>query len=208
MMNRKITVIDYGMGNIYSVVSAIRHLECEAIVSSDPDVIRASSRLLLPGVGSFRKAMESLIALRLDDAIIESVKDRGRLILGICLGMQLLGQQSSEDGLTKGLDLISTQVTLFSNKEVGRRKIPHIGFDQVSSTADSKLFENIPSGSDFYFVHSYKMQTSNLQGKTAICNYGTDFLAAYEQDNIFATQFHPEKSQTNGLLLLQNFMSL
>ena len=152
--------------------------------------------------------MESLIALRLDDAIIESVKDRGRLILGICLGMQLLGQQSSEDGLTKGLDLISTQVTLFSNKEVGLRKIPHIGFDQVSSTADSKLFENIPSGSDFYFVHSYKMQTSNLQGKTAICNYGTDFLAAYEQDNIFATQFHPEKSQTNGLLLLQNFMSL
>ena len=207
-MNRKITVIDYGMGNIYSVVSAIRHLECEAIVSSDPHVIKTSSRLLLPGVGSFRKAMESLIALRLDDAIIESVKDRGRLILGICLGMQLLGQQSSEDGLTKGLDLISTQVTLFSNKEVGRRKIPHIGFDQVSSTAGSKLFENIPSGSDFYFVHSYKMHTSNLQGKTAICNYGIDFLAAYEQDNIFATQFHPEKSQTNGLHLLQNFMSL
>jgi glutamine amidotransferase len=208
MMNRKITVIDYGMGNIYSVVSAIRHLECEAIVSSDPDVIRTSSRLLLPGVGSFRKAMESLTALRLDGAIIEAVKDRGTLILGICLGMQLLGQQSSEDGSTKGLDLISSQVTSFSEKEVGPRKIPHIGFDQVSSTADSKLFENIPSGSDFYFVHSYKMQTSNLKGKAAICNYGVDFLAAYEQDNIFATQFHPEKSQSNGLLLLQNFMSL
>jgi glutamine amidotransferase len=99
-------------------------------------------------------------------------------------------------------------VTSFSEKEVGPRKIPHIGFDQVSSTADSKLFENIPSGSDFYFVHSYKMQTSNLKGKAAICNYGVDFLAAYEQDNIFATQFHPEKSQSNGLLLLQNFMSL
>ena len=208
MMNSKITVIDYGMGNIYSVVSALRHLEYEAIVSSDPVVIKTSSRLLLPGVGSFRKAMESLIALRLDCAIIEAVKDRGGLILGICLGMQLLGQQSSEDGLTKGLDLIATQVTSFSEKEVGHRKIPHVGFDQVSSTADSKLFENIPSGSDFYFVHSYKMQTSNLKGKAAICNYGIDFLAAYEQDNIFATQFHPEKSQTNGLLLLQNFMSL
>jgi len=152
--------------------------------------------------------MESLIALRLDGAIIEAVKSRGTLILGICLGMQLLGKQSSEDGLTKGLDLISTQVTSFSEKEVGPRKIPHIGFDQVSSTADSKLFENIPSGSDFYFVHSYKMQTSNLKGKIAICNYGIDFLAAYEEDNIYATQFHPEKSQTNGLLLLQNFMSL
>ena len=208
MMNGEITVIDYGMGNIYSVVSAIRHLECEAIVSSDPDVIRTSNRLLLPGVGSFRKAMESLTALRLDGAIIEAVKDRGRLIIGICLGMQLLGQQSTEDGLTKGLDLISTQVTSFSDKEVGQRKIPHIGFDQVSSAPDSKLFKNIPSGSDFYFVHSYKMYTSNLQGKTAICNYGIDFLAAYEQDNIFATQFHPEKSQTNGLHLLQNFLSL
>lgn len=207
-MKREITVIDYGMGNIYSVVSAIRYLDCEAIVSCDPDFIRTSSRLLLPGVGSFRKAMESLTALGLDGAIIEAVKDRGKLILGICLGMQLLGEQSTEDGLTNGLNFIPAQVDSFSTEEVGQRKVPHVGFDQVLSTPDTILFQNISSASDFYFAHSYKMNPANLKGKSAICNYGIDFLAAYEQDNIFATQFHPEKSQTNGLLLLKNFLSI
>jgi glutamine amidotransferase len=121
--------------------------------------------------------------------------------------MQLLGSESSEDGETLGLNLIPTPVEEFSKKEIGEKKIPHIGFDQVSSCPESKLFEGLPENPDFYFVHSYKMLDSNLVGKSSTCEYGVKFLAAYEDKNVFATQFHPEKSQTNGLILLRNFLA-
>jgi glutamine amidotransferase len=195
------------MGNIWSVISALKYLDCNVIVSSDPDVIKEAETLVLPGVGSFRKAMESLRYLNLDQAIIESVQRDENKILGICLGMQLLGSKSSEDGETVGLNLIHTPVEEFSMNDVGTNKIPHIGFDQVSSQPESKLFQGLPANPDFYFVHSYRMLPSGLNGKSATCRYGTDFLAAYENDNIFATQFHPEKSQTNGLMLLKNFLA-
>ena len=207
MSNIKVTLIDYGMGNIWSVISALKYLGCNVIVSSDPDVIKEAETLLLPGVGSFRKAMESLRNLKLDQAIIESVQGDGKKILGICLGMQLLGSRSSEDGETVGLNLIPASVEEFSMKDVGAHKIPHIGFDQVSSRAEAKLFQGLPESPDFYFVHSFRMLPTGLSGISATCRYGTDFLAAYEKDNIFATQFHPEKSQTNGLMLLRNFLA-
>lgn len=207
MSNIKVTLIDYGMGNIWSVISALKYLGCNVIVSSDPDVIKEAETLLLPGVGSFRKAMESLRNLKLDQAIIESVQGDGKKILGICLGMQLLGSRSSEDGETVGLNLIPASVEEFSMKDVGAHKIPHIGFDQVSSRAEAKLFQGLPESPDFYFVHSFRMLPTGLSGISATCRYGTDFLAAYENDNIFATQFHPEKSQTNGLMLLRNFLA-
>ena len=207
MSNIKVTLIDYGMGNIWSVISALKYLDCNVIVSSDSAVIKEAETLVLPGVGSFRKAMESLRYLNLDQAIIESVQRNENKILGICLGMQLLGSKSSEDGETVGLNLIHTPVEEFSMNDVGTNKIPHIGFDQVSSQPESKLFQGLPANPDFYFVHSYRMLPSGLNGKSATCRYGTDFLAAYENDNIFATQFHPEKSQTNGLMLLKNFLA-
>lgn len=207
MSNIKVTLIDYGMGNIWSVISALKYLDCNLVVSSDPDVIKEAETLLLPGVGSFRKAMESLRNLKLDQAIIESVQGDGNKILGICLGMQLLGSRSSEDGETVGLNLIPASVEEFSMKDVGAYKIPHIGFDQVSSRAEAKLFQGLPESPDFYFVHSFRMLPTGLSGLSATCRYGTDFLAAYENDNIFATQFHPEKSQTNGLMLLRNFLA-
>ena len=207
MSDVKVTLIDYGMGNIWSVLSALKYLDCNVIVSSDPVVIKESKTLLLPGVGSFRKAMKSLQELKLDEAIIESVQGDGNKILGICLGMQLLGSRSSEDGETVGLNLIPTSVEEFSMKDVGANKIPHIGFDQVSSLADAKLFQGLPESPDFYFVHSFRMLPTRLSGISATCRYGTDFLAAYENDNVFATQFHPEKSQTNGLMLLRNFLA-
>jgi len=208
MSNLKVTLIDYGMGNIWSVISALKYLDCNVIVSSDPGVIKEAETLVLPGVGSFRKAMESLRYLNLDQAIIESVQRDENKILGICLGMQLLGSKSSEDGETVGLNLIHTPVEEFSMNDVGTNKIPHIGFDQVSCQPESKLFQGLPANPDFYFVHSYRMLPSGLNGKSATCRYGTDFLAAYENDNIFATQFHPEKSQTNGLMLLKNFLAV
>jgi len=207
MTNRSITIIDYGMGNIWSVLSALRYLGCNPIVSSEPhEIIRAES-LLLPGVGSFRKAMVALRMTGLDQAILEAVQIKGSKILGICLGMQLMGGHGSEDGDTTGLGLIPNSVDKFTTKEIGANKIPHIGFDIVHSKPDARLFLGLPESADFYFVHSYRMLPDGLNGKTATCIYGAEFLAAYEQDNIYATQFHPEKSQTNGLILLRNFLA-
>jgi len=207
MSKPTVTVIDYGMGNLWSVLSALRYLGCNPIVSGDPDQIVSADSLILPGVGSFRKAMMALQDKFLDDAIIETVQTRGTKILGICLGMQLMGTSSSEDGNTPGLGLIKSVVEKFSLQEIGTNKIPHIGFDLVHSQPDSNLFKGLQQAADFYFVHSYRMLPADLVGKKAICDYGVEFLAAYEQDNIFAAQFHPEKSQTNGLILLKNFLA-
>jgi len=201
-----ITVIDYGMGNLWSVLSALRYLGSNPIISSDPDEIVSADALLLPGVGSFRKAMTSLQKNGLDQSIVEAVHSKGTKILGICLGMQLLGASSTEDGNTIGLGLIPTKVDKFTIKEVGANKIPHIGFDVVQSEPNWSLFKGLKNAADFYFVHSYRLLPAALSGNCAICNYGVDFLAAYEKNNIFATQFHPEKSQTNGLILLKNFL--
>jgi glutamine amidotransferase len=207
MMNTRIIVVDYGMGNIWSVLSALRYLGCDPIVSSDPNIIARADSLLLPGVGSFRKAMLSLRQSGLDQSILEAVQGKGSKILGICLGMQLMGSCGHEDGETAGLGLIPNPVDLFTSDEIGTNKIPHIGFDLVNSRPDTILFQGLSDAADFYFVHSYRMLPHGLNGKAATCLYGAEFLAAYEQDNIFATQFHPEKSQTNGLMLLKNFLS-
>ncbi len=207
MSKRKITVIDYGMGNLWSVQSALRYLGCNPIISGDASEVAVAESLLLPGVGSFRKAMSVLKHRGLDQAIIEAVQTKGSKILGICLGMQLLGTRSSEDGDTLGLGLIPTAVDKFSPLEINSIKIPHIGFDMVMSPPEARLFQGLMNATDFYFVHSYRMLPTGLNGTVATCNYGTDFLAAYEKDNIFATQFHPEKSQTNGLILLNNFLA-
>lgn len=206
-MSNNVTVIDYGMGNIWSVLSALRYLGCNPVVSNDPDEIVRAESLLLPGVGSFRKAMHSLRESSIDQAILEAVNGNKRKILGICLGMQLLGSYGHEDGETVGLGLIPNPVDLFMPDEIGINKVPHIGFDLVNSRSDSILFHGLSDAAYFYFVHSYRMLPDGLNGKMATCLYGTEFLAAYENDNIFATQFHPEKSQTNGLMLLKNFLS-
>lgn len=207
MISAPITVIDYGMGNLWSVLSALRYLGCDPVVSADPEEIAYAESLLLPGVGSFRRAMETLQETGLAQAIDEAVRDRGSKILGICLGMQLMGCQGTEDGTVNGLGLIGNVVDKFKMSEVAGGKIPHIGFDTVYSSTESRLFKNLPGEADFYFVHSYRMLADGLLGKVATCRYGVEFLAAYEQDNIFATQFHPEKSQTNGLMLLRNFLA-
>jgi glutamine amidotransferase len=208
MNNQKITIVDYGMGNLWSVLSALRYLGCNPKTSSDPDEIARADSLLLPGVGSFRKAMLALQHKGIDQAVTEAVQIKGRKILGICLGMQLMGLSSSEDGNTLGLGFIKSTVDKFTLEGIGANKLPHIGFDLVRSQPGSHLFNDLQRDADFYFVHSYRMLSTGLSGTPATCCYGIDFLAAYEQDNIFATQFHPEKSQTNGLILLRNFLSL
>ena len=206
MSKSKITVVDYGMGNLWSVISALTYLGCDVSVSSHPNEIINADALILPGVGSFRKAMNALSETGLDQAIIDVVQAKGRKVLGICLGMQLLGLGSTEDGQTSGLGLIKSMASKFTEVEVSGKKIPHVGFDSVFSQSNSLLFKGLGPVADFYFVHSYRMLPVSENGISSVCDYGVEFLAAYEHDNVFATQFHPEKSQTNGLLLLKNFL--
>ena len=206
MKQIEVTIIDYGMGNIWSVASAFKYLDAKVKVSSNPKEVEKSTNLILPGVGSFRKAMQALKSLDMDQAILNNVQGRGSKILGICLGMQLMGIESTEDGSTLGLNLIPSSVEGFTPEEVKSRKIPHVGFNQVAAPIESLLFQSIKTNADFYFVHSFRMLNSNLPGVSSISNHGVDFLSGYEMKNIFATQFHPEKSQINGLKLLRNFL--
>ena len=205
-MAARIVIVDYGVGNIWSVRSALSYIGADHVVSGDPVKIASADALILPGVGSFRKAMFTLRATGIADALLDAVLVRQRKVLGICLGMQLFADSSSEDGITEGLGFIKGSVDRFLPEEVGLLKVPHIGFNHVAPPMHSYLFRGISCPADYYFVHSYRMLPKCLPGRTAICKYGVEFLAAYECENIFATQFHPEKSQTNGLKLLSNFI--
>lgn len=201
----KVVIVNYGMGNIYSVQSALTFLGFESEYTDEPEKILNADKIILPGVGSFRKAMQNIRLKGLEDPIKESIQTKGKTILGICLGMQLLGTSSTEDGFTKGLGLFDGIVEKFSDKY--NLKIPHIGYNEVIQSPNSVLFQNLDKNSDFYFVHSYRMMSQIAIG-ISTCNYGEKFVAAFEQKNVFGTQFHPEKSQTNGLILLKNFLSI
>lgn len=203
-MGKAVVVIDYGMGNLFSVASALRYLGCDPLISDDPRVVKSGSHVILPGVGSFRLAMERLRTKGLDDAVRDSAQ-AGHHLLGICLGMQLLGASSTEDGNTAGLGLIDNTVQLFN--EATGVKIPHVGFNEISPTVGKGLFQDLPARPHFYFVHSYKMSVGTLACARATCTYGEEFLAAFDMGNICGAQFHPEKSQANGLQLLKNFLS-
>lgn len=203
----RVTIVDYGMGNLWSVASALRFLGAETQIGENPGQIRQAEVLILPGVGSYLKAMERLRATGLAEALQQAVIQRKCKILGICLGMQLLAEQGSEDGRSRGLELIPGRADRFTVSELGGLKLPHIGFNQVTADRHSKLFAHLVPAADFYFVHSYRLLPVPSTARASLCHYGIDFLAAYERDNIFGVQFHPEKSQTNGLRLLKNFLA-
>ena len=199
----KIVIVDYGMGNIKSITSALKYLGVDDItISNKSEDIELADKLILPGVGSFAKAMNNIKELHLDAILYNAVIKNKKPILGICLGMQLMGDSSEEDGDTMGLSFIKAKVTKFNTKNL---KVPHVGFNQVSFTDNSRLYNSLSNLSDFYFTHSFKMQ-SNENINQAICNYGDDFIVSYEVGNIVGVQFHPELSQTNGLKLLDNFI--
>jgi glutamine amidotransferase len=206
MANNEVVIVDYGMGNLWSVASAIKFLGKIPVVTGDLSTISTSETLILPGVGSFRRAMNKIRDQSIDKAIFDSLQNPKTKLLGICLGMQLLGASSTEDGLTAGLGLVQNEVARLTNSETSLIKIPHVGFNKVQISKESKLFEQIPIDACFYFVHSYAMQTLHDSSKYTTTTYGHEFVAAIESGQVFGTQFHPEKSQKNGLKVLENFL--
>lgn len=207
-MRTKVTIVDYGMGNIRSVRAAMVYLGAIPTVSSNPREIARAETIILPGVGSFPAAMATIASRYLDTAIKDSLGNESTRLLGICLGMQLLGTSSEEGGGALGLGLLDFTVSRFSSDLEANLPIPHIGFNEVNAPQDSILFRDILPGSDFYFVHSYRVDPSFEGLSEAHCTYGQKFVAAIEENQIFGTQFHPEKSQTNGLKLLSNFLEI
>ncbi|MEK9627546.1 MAG: imidazole glycerol phosphate synthase subunit HisH [Nitrospinota bacterium] len=206
MGEKNITIVDYGMGNVWSVFSALKFLGAKPKLVSDAEKISKSGILVLPGVGSFKKGMEALKSRGLDEALIDAVKTKGSRILGICLGMQLMGSVGTEGGETLGLGFFPNRIERFTPQELGENKAPHVGFNPVRFNERNGLFNELSLESDFYFTHSYRMLPEKIVGRYGTCFYGINFLAAFELDNICGTQFHPEKSQTNGLILLRNFL--
>lgn len=202
---KPLVIVDYGMGNIYSVQSALTYLGIESVYTNDATSILDADHILLPGVGSYHVAMKNIQDLGLDKILKEAVITRRIPILGICLGMQLLGKSSSEDGYTEGLGFFNGKCEKFAASP--EFKVPHVGFNDVEIPEGSRLYADLENHSDFYFVHSYRMTTDETSG-VAYCDYGERFVASFEAGNVMGTQFHPEKSQRNGLTLLKNFVNI
>lgn len=208
-----ITIIDYDAGNIKSVEKAIQYLGKEAVITRDKDEIMAAERVILPGVGAFGLAMDKIRSYGLEEVIHDFVAT-GKPFLGICLGLQLLFDESEESPGVKGLGLIKGKITKIPTEytaedgTVMTQKVPQIGWNSIEINPNSKLFKGITGEPYVYFVHSYYLTAENPEEVAAKTFYGTEIHAAVEKDNVFATQFHPEKSSDVGLKILQNFISL
>jgi len=198
-----ITVIDIDLGNISSVGNALRHLGIPYAVSGDPDAVVSADQLILPGVGNFSEAMKRLEGIGMADVIRRRVLQDGVPILGICLGMQLLAARGEEGGHSRGLGLIEGTVSLLPLED-SALPLPHVGWNEVHYDDNFTLFDSIPDGACFYFVHSYAMVPAEPVEK-AYSDYGVQFVAAVRKNGIVGVQFHPEKSQIVGLALLRNF---
>jgi|TARA_B100001971_G_scaffold116599_1_gene107356 glutamine amidotransferase len=197
-----ITVIDIKIGNIGSVIRALEKLKIPCRITSDPKVIKDSEKLILTGVGNYREASIRIKSSTIDKAIKKKVLEEKTPILGICLGMQLMTTVGYEGGVSEGLDLLKGKV-IYHRCSALNMALPHVGWNKVHC-GNLPIFESVPDGSFFYFVHSYELLLKE-DIPIATCNYGVDFIAAIQKGNIIGTQFHPEKSQDVGLALLQNF---
>ena len=200
-----VAIIDYDAGNIRSVEKAVRYLGKEVTVTSDPDKILAADRVILPGVGAFGDAMKRLHAMGLVE-VIRQVADRGTPFLGICLGLQLLFEKSEESPGVAGLGLLQGEILRLP--ELPGLKVPHIGWNSLKYPNPGRLFRGIPEDSYVYFVHSYYLKAQDEGIVTATTEYGTLVHASVESGNLFACQFHPEKSSETGLTILENFLSI
>jgi len=197
-------IIDYGMGNLRSVQAGLSYVDQESFITDDPKKVIEADGVVLPSVGAFGDAIKRLNDTGLGDAFREAV-NLGKPCIGICLGLQLLFSESDEGGLYKGLDIVKGRVVRFTNQ----LKVPHMGWNQLDiKQKESPLFRDIPEGTYVYFVHSYYVAPDDSSVIAATTNYGIDFTSVIAKDNLFGTQFHPEKSQNLGLQILKNFGSL
>lgn len=200
-----IAIIDYDAGNIKSVEKALQYLGEDAVITRDEQAILHADGVILPGVGAFGDAMEKLHAYRLVDVIHKSVA-QGTPFLGICLGLQLLFESSEESPGVAGLHVLDGKIVRIPSEE--GVKVPHIGWNNLTFPHKGRLFEGVPENAYVYFVHSYYLKASDEKQVTAATEYGTYIHASVEKDNVFACQFHPEKSSDVGLKILKNFITL
>lgn len=207
--NQTIAVVDYGMGNLRSVAKALEHVspKSRVVITSDPAVVRSAHRVVFPGQGAMRDCMKHLGDSGLTDAVLEAC--RSKPLFGVCVGEQMLFDHSAEGNGTAGLSVLKGEVIRFDPslmREQGRLKVPHMGWNQVHPTRPHPLWAGIEPGEHFYFVHSYYVVPADPAVVAARSQHGVDFTCAIAHDNIFATQFHPEKSAASGLRLYENFI--
>jgi imidazole glycerol-phosphate synthase subunit HisH len=202
-----IIIIDYKMGNILSIVNKIHRVGYNAIVTNEFNLIKTADKLILPGVGHFQKAVENLKRLQLSDVLNEAVLIKKIPILGICLGMQLMARHS-EEGDVDGLDWVDADVVRFRVSDQLRYKVPHIGWNNAIIEKDSPLYKDVPKEAMYYFVHSYHIKCNNKEDILTTTEYDYSFTSSIQKNNIFGTQFHPEKSHDAGELLLRNFVEM
>lgn len=206
-----IAIIDYDMGNLRSVQKAFESIGADAQITRDAGDIANASHVVLPGVGAFKECMKNLEAYGLIEPILKATAS-GKPFLGICLGLQLLFEESEEHSTgaenEKGLSVIKGRITGFTPKPSDGLKVPHMGWNSITKKKDSRLLKGIDDDSFFYFVHSYYAVPEDSNVTLTTTDYGVDFTSSIERDNIMACQFHPEKSQAVGLQLLKNFKDL
>lgn len=207
----KVTIVDYNSGNISSVINSFKEVAKDKIdleVTSDLQKIRSSDKLVLPGQGSFKSCVDALNAINgLTEAISEFAISDKKPLLGICVGLQMFADIGYEETETKGLGWIPGKVSKIDNKD-GMFKLPHIGWNEINIVKESKIFKNLDKNSHMYFVHSYEFIPDDKNVISATTDYSTNIVCAVEKENIFGTQFHPEKSDKLGLKLIDNFLNL
>jgi len=203
--SQNIVIIDYGMGNIGSIINMLKYLGIKSTVSSDREVISKADKLILPGVGHFDRAMENIEKLFLRDILTEMAQVKKIPFLGICLGMQLMCE-SSEEGKLPGLSFVDASVSKFSFPSDSKLKVPHMGWNYIETCKESKIFASLDEKARFYFVHSYYVQCRNESDVLSRTQYGFPYVSSFERDNLIGVQFHPEKSHKFGISLFKNFL--
>lgn len=204
-MEESIVIIDYGMGNIGSIANMIKFVGAKSIITSDKKIIENASKVILPGVGHFDKAMQNIQQLDLQDVITYKAMEQKIPFLGICLGMQLMCNRS-EEGNLDGLKFIDADVCHFSFAEDSQLKIPHMGWNTIIKNKTMPILDGLDSNSRFYFVHSYFVKCNKAEDTLTYTDYGGRFTSAFLSDNLIGAQFHPEKSHKFGVKLFKNFI--
>jgi imidazole glycerol-phosphate synthase subunit HisH len=202
-MNPKIVIVDYGMGNLRNVQKGFEKIGLEAKLTRNKKEIGRASAIVLPGVGAFKDCMENLEKYGLVDPLLRSI-EKGKPYLGICLGLQILFSESEEFGAHRGLDLIRGKVVKF--RPDPEHKVPHMGWNTIEKEREVPMLQGVENGDFFYFVHSYYVIPEEAQWISTFTTYGKPFVSSIWEGNLFATQFHPEKSQQKGLRILENFV--